>query len=510
MAGTLFKFVSAWGAFGDVYRANDTEVPGHVVALKILHQPAYSDKARQSALRELRLIASVFHPSIVQFKDHGWHEGRLWFVMPWYEGETLESRMQREPLSRLEARRIFEPLARALAAMHAAGVRHQDVKPDNVFLARIPGFGDEEVLPVLLDLGVAATDAEMVVAGTPTYFAPEVAAQFASVDDRPAVSHKADVFALTLTLRNALEPETQEDVAAGAVEAFIENRARELPELPSGKKLRYLNDAFGRWMNLDGDLRPTADELADDLSILTYPEDRKARIRSIMRWAAPLIALFLVASGSTIGVFSEQARVQREATARANDTAADLRVDLAYTIETAQRLQGEVEQSQLTRAQLVERLKKTDTNLNKAKTQVTERQKQLEQTKRDLQDTTDLKVKTETALQGMSARASELDNQLTARNQRIAAIRGELAGLRASLEAEAEKAKRLERSVANAVSDRARIESELDDVKAELAKLQSEQIAPAPRPIMPESIQNDTSALPTFDGAPLLERPIGQ
>src|SRR5690606_35972253 len=86
------------GAFGDVFRARDTEVRGHVVALKLLHQASPSDEERERALRELRLIASVFHPSVVQFKDHGWHEGRLWFVMPWYEGETLEDRIEREPL----------------------------------------------------------------------------------------------------------------------------------------------------------------------------------------------------------------------------------------------------------------------------------------------------------------------------------------------------------------------------------------------------------------------------
>jgi len=215
-----------------VYRAKDTEVPGHVVALKLLHQAAHSKTAKQSALRELRLIASVFHPSIVQFKDHGWFEERLWFVMPWYDGETLESRLQREPLSRAEALKIFQPLARALAAMHVAGVRHQDVKPENIFLARIPGFSEDEVTPVLLDLGVAATEAEMVVAGTPTYFAPEVAAQFASVECKPPVTPKADVFALALALRNALEPETQEDVAAGAVDTFIEHRAQETPRAP--------------------------------------------------------------------------------------------------------------------------------------------------------------------------------------------------------------------------------------------------------------------------------------
>jgi hypothetical protein len=270
------------GAFGDVYRAKDTEVPGHVVALKLLHQAAHSKSAKQSALRELRLIASVFHPSIVQFKDHGWFEERLWFVMPWYDGETLESRLQREPLSRSEALSIFQPLARALAAMHAAGVRHQDVKPENIFLARIPGFGEDDVTPVLLDLGVAATEAEMVVAGTPTYFAPEVAAQFASVERKPAVSNKADVFALALSLRNALEPETQEDVAAGAVDTFIEYRSKETPNAPTRKGLKYLAPFFDRWMNWDAELRPSADELVEELAALSLPEERRERVKTIL------------------------------------------------------------------------------------------------------------------------------------------------------------------------------------------------------------------------------------
>ncbi|MCZ7680112.1 MAG: SLC13 family permease [Sandaracinaceae bacterium] len=135
------------GAFGDVYRADDTEVPGHRVALKLLRQPSLSESARQAALRELRMNAAVFHPSLVQFRDHGWYEQRLWFVMPWYEGETLEQRMRRAPLTRAEARRIFEPLARALAALHAAAIRHQDIKPDNVLLTKLPGSREDDLLP---------------------------------------------------------------------------------------------------------------------------------------------------------------------------------------------------------------------------------------------------------------------------------------------------------------------------------------------------------------------------
>ena len=172
------------GAFADVYRARDCDVSDHVVALKILRRRSTDASSVDTALRELQLIASVFHPSVIQLKDHGWYQGHLWFVTPLYRGETLSRRLERGALSRRQAREIFEPLAEALATMHRAGVRHQDVKPENVFLANLdpeerePAEGREgqapqtegRILPVLLDLGVAAKDAELVLAGTPDVF----------------------------------------------------------------------------------------------------------------------------------------------------------------------------------------------------------------------------------------------------------------------------------------------------------------------------------------------------
>src|SRR5690606_1319233 len=75
------------GEFAYVYRARDVRVPGHVVGLKLLHRVARTPAAREGAIRELSLIASAFHPSLVHFKEHGWFEDRLWFVMPFYQGE---------------------------------------------------------------------------------------------------------------------------------------------------------------------------------------------------------------------------------------------------------------------------------------------------------------------------------------------------------------------------------------------------------------------------------------
>jgi tRNA A-37 threonylcarbamoyl transferase component Bud32 len=354
------------GAFGDVYEAEDADVSGHRVALKILREPSLSQAAREAVLREVKLIAAVFHPSVVQFKDHGWHQDRLWFVMPWYEGETLERRMRRGKLSRPEARRIFEALARALATLHAHGIRHQDVKPDNVFLARVKSFGGdggESVVPVLLDLGVAAREYEALIGGTPVYFAPEVAAHYAGVEDDRPIGPKADVFALALSLRNALEPETEEDVPAGAIEAFIERRARQSPSPPRAKELRWLSPYFERWLSVDPDQRPSAEEFARELAVLTLPEERAARRRAVAQWLVPAVFGFGAAFAALVYVFVRENELQQREIHRARMEAAKARADQMVEAARLQALDADhaalierYEQSRMTREQLASQL----------------------------------------------------------------------------------------------------------------------------------------------------------
>lgn len=499
------------GAFGDVYRAKDTEVPGHVVALKILHQPATGDEAKTSALRELHLIASVFHPSVVQFKDHGWHEHRLWFVMPWYQGETLEARMRREPLSRAEARRIFERLASALATMHAAGIRHQDVKPDNIFLARIEGFtgGEEEVLPVLLDLGVAAKEAEMVVAGTPTYFAPEVAAQFSRRRHRPKVTPKADVFALALSLRNALDPASQPDVPAGAVEAFIHERARVAPSTPRTRDLRFLTPHLERWLCVDADERPTAQELAVELAVLTAPEERRARRRATLKWLLPLIVTLGVVFTSAVYYMQQRTEIQRLEAERARTTAAGLREDLEESRRHQRALEGDVaqirssyEQSRMTRQQLAERIARVEAELTLTRSALddaaategrlrdvlSDKRGELEEAaqtatalRRELAThRADLDT-TRASLEAARGDLSRMDAELGRERRgaevaraRSAELEGQIAASAAQLAAEQAKSERLEREVHEASQARSRAESDLAEVRARLSDLRQQ------------------------------------
>ncbi len=443
------------GAFADVYRADDTEVPGHVVALKLLHQPSLSEEARGRALRELHLIASVFHPSVVQFKDHGWYEQRLWFVMPWYGGETLEDRIARRPLERAEARRIFQQLAEALATMHAAGIRHQDVKPDNIFLARLrtAGDADEGVLPVLLDLGVAAKEAEMVVAGTPTYFAPEVAAQFATVPKTHPITHKADVFSLALSLRNALEPSTQDDVPAGAVEHFIEHRAQNQPDLPISDDLAYLEPHFRRWMALDPDERPTAEELAAELAVLTQPEERRERRAKLLRWLIPSVIAVLVSFVAVVYVLGREAELERIEAERARGEAADALADLGQESERRQALEADVtrirenlQASRLSKQQLTDRLAETEGELNQARGMLV-RQRRV---------------------------AGSLREQLGEARGEGERLRGELASTRGDLASERARAANLTTELGQARSDLAETRAQLEESRAEAERARAE------------------------------------
>lgn len=412
------------GSFGDVYRALDTDVPGHVVALKILHKSAKSEEARKASLRELRLIASVFHPSVVDFKDHGWYQDRLWFVMPWYEGETLEDRIKRAPLSRDEAKDIFLPLAQALTTMHAAGIRHQDIKPDNIFLARIGEALSERqrILPVLIDLGVAAKEAEMIVAGTPLYFAPEIAAQYAGKDRRPPVTSRADVFSLALSLRNALEPDTQEQVPGTAVEAFIAHRADSPPTGPRAKNLRYLEPYFRRWLAKDPSDRPTAEEFADELSALTRPEQVKERRRAVMRWAAPIAMGSLLGLSSITYVYLKKREEAQEAQLRADVTQDKLGKESARRL----KLEESFQLSELTRQQVEDRLVARDrevsrlgAQLNRARGEATEASSRLQNTAAELEGS-------RRALTSEQSRVAALQGQLFSAEQKRAFVESEL------------------------------------------------------------------------------------
>lgn len=496
------------GGMGSVYRAIDTEVPDHVVALKLLHQAATSDAARLAALRELHLIASVFHPSVVQFKDHGWHEGRLWFVMPWYEGETLERRLKRMPLTRDEARPIFQQLSRALATMHTVGVRHQDIKPDNILLAKIEGLGlaqDQQYLPVLLDLGVAAKEAELVLAGTPIYFAPEVAAQYARVSEPHPVTSKADVFSLCLSLRNALSPESQEVVTAGAVEHFIEQRAENPPDPPRSDDLDFLKPHFERWLSVDPKKRPTAEELAEELVVLTQPEDQHARRMALFRLLGPLMLAVIAVFAAVVFGFARHAESQKRAAAEAELHAQEARVvaelaktealvvreDLSEAEEQLQTLELEISKtlktSKLSQEELTQKLARAESVSQVLQKELTGMQRravgfrdQRDEARGERDKVQQDNLRLEGDLRSSRAQAVKLGQTIDDLRERLTGVRGELASAEQQVAGLSARVSNLEDQLGRERASKARLESQLAQAEASNAQAQG-QLAAARR-----------------------------
>ncbi len=170
------------GGMGEVYLAEDTEL-GRSVALKILPADSSTDEqARKRLLREARTAATLTHPHICAVYDVGESGAHRFIAMQRVEGETLDARLKRSPLTLPEALTIASHVADALSAAHAAGVIHRDIKPSNVMItprgdAIVLDFGLAKLLHASDAHGDAPTASALstpgAVMGTVPYMSPE-------------------------------------------------------------------------------------------------------------------------------------------------------------------------------------------------------------------------------------------------------------------------------------------------------------------------------------------------
>ncbi|MBP2231207.1 serine/threonine protein phosphatase PrpC [Azospirillum agricola] len=185
------------GRYSRLFRATNLE-DGRSVVIKFPQPEVAADKTfRLAFVREAWVAARVRSPWVGEVIElPPGRQTRLYTVMPYYEGETLEQRLRRKPsLALAEGVEIAVTLARALSALHRAGIIHRDIKPDNVILGRGGRL-------TLIDLGVARLPQleefpTADVPGTPSYMAPELFAGSAG-DER------SDQFALAVTIHRAL------------------------------------------------------------------------------------------------------------------------------------------------------------------------------------------------------------------------------------------------------------------------------------------------------------------
>jgi pimeloyl-ACP methyl ester carboxylesterase len=139
------------GGMGQVYRARDTRLDREV-AIKVLPQSMANDPVALGRFhREAKAVAALSHPNIVAIFDFGSDAGMTYAVTELLEGETLRAQLHGGALPWRRACSIAAAVAEALAAAHAKGVVHRDVKPENVFIGR-----DGRVK--ILDFGLARHD----------------------------------------------------------------------------------------------------------------------------------------------------------------------------------------------------------------------------------------------------------------------------------------------------------------------------------------------------------------
>ena len=170
------------GGMGAVFRAWETtlERPVAVKLFSSVAQAGLACKAR--ARREALMLAQLQHPHVVQIHSSGEVNGVPYLVMEWVPGGTLQERLSnRGPLSPVEAATVAQNLAWAVAEVHALGMIHRDLKPDNVLLVEAVNPGGLPV-PKLADFGLARPEEDAntpgltehgMIVGTPCYMAPE-------------------------------------------------------------------------------------------------------------------------------------------------------------------------------------------------------------------------------------------------------------------------------------------------------------------------------------------------
>ncbi len=182
------------GGMGVVYAGDDLRL-GRAVAIKVLAAGLAGDaELLRRFVLEARAAARLNHPNVVTVHDVGQRDGTYFLVMELVGGGSVQTRLrERGPLPWPEATRIAADVCRGLAAAHAAGLIHRDVKPANILLApdgtaKLADFGLTKA-PALVPLALTQAGARL---GTPQFMSPESCS-----GDRP--DERTDLYSLGAT-----------------------------------------------------------------------------------------------------------------------------------------------------------------------------------------------------------------------------------------------------------------------------------------------------------------------
>lgn len=215
------------GGMGVVLKGYQRELNRYVAVKVMAPHYASSGAARKRFAREAMAAAAVVHPHVVAIHSVDAKAKLPYLVMPYVAAKSLQARIDADgPLELNEILRIGKQAAEGLAAAHAQGLVHRDVKPANILLA------DDVGRVLLTDFGLARAvdDATMtrsgVIAGTPQYMSPEQA-------HGQAIDSRADLFSLGSVLYAMCtgHPPFRAETTMGVLRRICEERPRPVCEV---------------------------------------------------------------------------------------------------------------------------------------------------------------------------------------------------------------------------------------------------------------------------------------
>jgi len=262
------------GGMGEIYRAEDLKL-GRAVAIKVLSSSTHSaeeESARQRLLREARSASLLNHPNIVTIYAIEQIEDSDFIVMEYIEGETLGSLLRAGPLDFASVLQLGVQVADGLAAAHARGIIHRDIKPGNIVItsrgqAKVLDFGLAKMtaIPDTLSNKPDNLTATGMVLGTVAYMSPEQT-RGEELDGR------SDVFSLGSVLYEAATGKPAFD--ASSVLQTMHEIATGIPRRPSllhPEAPPEFDAIIDRALMKNREQRLTADELASSLKSLIGP-----------------------------------------------------------------------------------------------------------------------------------------------------------------------------------------------------------------------------------------------
>jgi serine/threonine protein kinase/tetratricopeptide (TPR) repeat protein len=268
------------GGMGEVYRAYDTELKSEI-AVKVVRSSSDEQGALARFRREIALARKVTSANVLRVYDLAEYKGLQFLTMEFVDGEDLATMMKRErhmPLERALA--IFRQVCTGLAAAHAQGVVHRDLKPQNVLVdkeghVRVADFG---LARSINESGLTMTGA---ILGSPAYMSPE------QVKGDP-VDERSDIYSLGILLYQlvAFEPPFRAATPHGVMEMRLHKKPRPLREVNPDAPA-HLEPIVARCLELDATARyAKVSDLIADLDSDRTPPAAPARER---RWALPVI-----------------------------------------------------------------------------------------------------------------------------------------------------------------------------------------------------------------------------